>query len=75
MQKTELELTNRRNGGISMVARSHVGKVFLGLSSKSLANLNSLGRGPKPYRAKCGRKIFYKVEDVETFLRGEEAGE
>lgn len=58
-----------------MVSRAQIGKLFPGLSGKSLANLNSLGRGPRPHKAKGARLVFYAVEDVEKFLRGEEAGE
>lgn len=32
----------------------------------SLANLRSLGRGPKYH--KCGRKVIYRVEDLEAYL-------
>ena len=49
-----------------MVARSKVGDLFPGLSPKSLANQLSEGRGPKAYRV--GRKIFYRVEELEAYL-------
>ena len=49
-----------------MVARSKVGDLFPGLSPKSLANQLSEGLGPKAYRV--GRKIYYRVEDLETYL-------
>lgn len=49
-----------------MIARSDVGTLFPGLSPKSLANQLSEGRGPKAYRV--GRKIYYRVEDLEAYL-------
>jgi hypothetical protein len=49
-----------------MVARSKVGDLFPGLSPKSLANQLCEGRGPKAYRV--GRKIYYRVEDLESYL-------
>jgi len=49
-----------------MIARSRVGDFFPGLSPKTLANLNSKGKGPAGF--KYGRKIFYRFEDlVESF--------
>lgn len=52
------------------VARQRVDKHFDGANSKSLANLNSLGRGPKPY--KNGRIVFYKYEDLLRHYTGVE---
>lgn len=48
------------------VSRSEVGRLFQGLNRKTLANLSSEGRGPKAYRN--GRKIFYKVSELEAWL-------
>ncbi len=48
------------------VSRSEVGKYFAGLNKKTLANLLSEGRGPTAYRS--GRKIYYKVSDLEAWL-------
>jgi hypothetical protein len=39
---------------------------FDGLSVKTLANFRSLGKGPRFYRR--GRRIFYRLEDVERWL-------
>ena len=49
-----------------MVARSKVESLFPGLNGKTLANQLSQGRGPKAYRV--GRKIYYRVEDLEAYL-------
>ena len=49
-----------------IVARSKVGDLFPGLNGKTLANQLSEGRGPKAYRV--GRKIYYRVEDLEAYL-------
>lgn len=51
---------------VLMVARSQVGKLFPGLSPKTLANMLSEGRGPACFRR--GRLIFYKVADLEAWL-------
>ncbi len=50
-----------------MIARTNVHELFPGLSSKYLANLKSLGKGPQPY--KVGRRIFYLVSDIEGFMK------
>ena len=49
-----------------MIARNRVPDLFPGLNPKTLANLFSEGRGPKAYRR--GRKIFYRVDELETYL-------
>ena len=49
-----------------MIARNRVAELFLGLNPKTLANLFSEGRGPKAYRR--GRKIFYRVDELESYL-------
>ena len=49
-----------------MIARNRVPELFPGLNPKTLANLFSEGRGPKAYRR--GRKIFYRVDELETYL-------
>jgi len=49
-----------------MVARSRVQELFPGLIPKTLANLNSLGKGPQGY--KRGRLVFYRVESIEDYL-------
>lgn len=48
------------------VAATEVGKLFPGLNPKTLANLRSQGRGPRFF--KRGRKVFYRVEDLERWL-------
>jgi hypothetical protein len=49
-----------------MIARNRVPELFPGLNPKTLANLFSEGRGPKVYRR--GRKIFYRVDELESYL-------
>ena len=49
-----------------MIARNRVPDLFPGLNPKTLANLFSEGRGPKAYRR--GRKIFYRVDELEAYL-------
>ena len=50
-----------------IIARSHVEKLLGGvISAKRLANLDSLGEGPK--RAKTGRKVVYRTEDLLEWL-------
>jgi hypothetical protein len=39
---------------------------FQGLSTKTLANLRSQGRGPRYF--KQGRRIFYRISDVRDWL-------
>lgn len=52
----------------AIVARHEVPKFTGGLlNARTLANLDSLGEGPP--RGRCGRKIFYKVEDLCTWLQ------
>lgn len=48
-----------------MLTRKEVSEIY-GLAVGTLANLLSQGRGPKAY--KVGRRVFYKVEDVEEFF-------
>jgi len=50
-----------------LISRDHVGKLLGGvISSKRLANLDSLGEGPK--RMRIGRKIAYRTEDFLEWL-------
>jgi len=52
----------------SIVARSKVGSFSGGvLNSKYLANLDSLGKGPKG-RIRVGRQIVYSVEALIEFM-------
>ncbi|MBW1976096.1 MAG: helix-turn-helix domain-containing protein [Deltaproteobacteria bacterium] len=49
-----------------LIARDEVEKFFPGLKPKTLANLAWQGRGPRYYRQ--GRRVFYRVEDIERWL-------
>ena len=50
-----------------VIARDHVERLLGGIiSSKSLANLDSLGEGPK--RMRVGRKVAYRTEDLLEWL-------
>ena len=48
------------------IAASEVPRFFPGLSPKTLANLRSQGRGPRYFRR--GRRVFYRMEDLERWL-------
>ena len=52
------------------IARQRVDKHFDGANSKSLANLNSQGKGPKPY--KKNRIVWYRYEDLLKHFTGVE---
>jgi hypothetical protein len=50
-----------------VIARDHVEKLLGGIiSSKTLANLDSLGEGPK--RMRVGRKVAYRTDDLLEWL-------
>ena len=50
-----------------LISRDHVGKILGGIiSSKTLANADSLGEGPK--RMRIGRKVVYMTEDLLEWL-------
>jgi len=49
-----------------MIAASEVSKFFPGLHYKTLANMRSQGKGPRYY--KVGRKVFYRIADLEAWL-------
>ena len=50
-----------------IISRDHVERLLGGvISSKSLANLDSLGKGPT--RMRIGRKIAYRTEDLLDWL-------
>ena len=50
-----------------LISRDHVEKLLGGvISSKTLANLDSLGEGPK--RMRVGRKVAYLTEDLLDWL-------
>ena len=61
-----MEIQNSSWAKPLMVARSKVEDLFPGLNGKTLANKLSQGLGPKAYRV--GRKIYYRVEDLEAYL-------
>lgn len=48
------------------IAATRVEEFFPGLNPKTLANLRSQGRGPRFF--KVGRKVFYRLEDLEAWL-------
>ncbi|HAO92753.1 MAG: hypothetical protein A2X93_04935 [Deltaproteobacteria bacterium GWC2_56_8] len=51
----------------AIVARSQVNKFSGGLlNSRTLANLDSLGQGPP--RGRMGRKVFYPVDGLITWM-------
>jgi len=50
-----------------LISRDHVETLLGGvISCKTLANLDSLGEGPK--RMRMGRKVVYKTEDLLEWL-------
>ena len=63
----KIELKNLTSNLPPIIARDHVEKLLGGVvSSKTLANLDSLGMGPK--RIRVGRKIAYLTEDLLEWL-------
>jgi hypothetical protein len=48
------------------IARKEVHKYFPGLSSKTLANQNSQGKGPTPM--KRGRLVFYCFDELKSLF-------
>ena len=51
-----------------VISRDHVEKLLGGIiSSKTLANLDSIGKGPK--RMRVGRKVAYLTEDLLDWLK------
>jgi predicted DNA-binding transcriptional regulator AlpA len=60
-------LENLGNSLPPIISRDHVEKYLGGvISKKTLANLDSEGRGPK--RMRIGRKIAYLTEDLLEWL-------
>ena len=50
-----------------IISRDHVSEILGGvISTKTLANLDSEGKGPK--RMRIGRKIVYRTEDLLEWL-------
>jgi len=68
-EKFLLTLKHRENSSDIkpiMIARTCVEDLVIGLSPKTLANLNSLGLGPPPY--KIGKKVFYLIDDLKKWM-------
>lgn len=59
-------MSNERNEKPIMCARAKVSQYFSGLSPKTLANWSCEKRGPQFF--KVGRKVFYKLSDLEEFM-------
>ena len=50
-----------------IISRDHLEKLLGGIiSAKRMANLDSLGQGPK--RLRIGRKVAYRTEDLIAWL-------
>ena len=63
----KIDLSNLTKNLPPMISRDHVEKLLGGvISSKTLANLDSLGEGPK--RMRVGRKVAYLTEDLLDWL-------
>lgn len=54
-------------GSKKMITRKHAAELY-DCSAGHLANLFSARRGPKAY--KVGRRILYKLEDLENYFAG-----
>jgi hypothetical protein len=67
MTKKHLELKALAEKLPPIISRDHL-EVFLGgvISTKRMANLDSLGQGPK--RLRIGRKVAYRTEDLLEWL-------
>jgi hypothetical protein len=65
--KTHVELKQLADSLPPIIARDHVVKLLGGIiSSKYLANLDSLGTGPP--RMRIGRKIAYRTDSLLEWL-------
>jgi len=65
--KHEVNLSELGSKLPPIIARDHVETLLGGvISSKRLANLDSLGEGPK--RMRIGRKVAYLTEDLLGWL-------
>jgi predicted DNA-binding transcriptional regulator AlpA len=65
--KHHVDLSNLFSKLPPIISRDHVEKLLGGVvSSKTLANLDSLGEGPK--RMRVGRKVAYLTEDLLEWL-------
>lgn len=45
----------------------------LGCSPGTLANWAVAGVGPKPFKVKPGRRVYYRADEVRAFALGSEA--
>jgi len=67
LKKEIIDLRNLMPNLPPIIAREKVGQLLGGvISPKRLANLDSLGEGPK--RMRIGRKIVYRTEDLLDWL-------
>lgn len=58
----------------AIVARHEVAKFTGGLlNARTLANLDSLNEGPP--RGRCGRKVFYPVDELVKWLAARSAAQ
>ena len=65
--KHQVDLTSLLSKLPPLISRDHIEKLLGGVvSSKTLANLDSLGMGPK--RMRIGRKVAYMTEDLLEWL-------
>jgi predicted DNA-binding transcriptional regulator AlpA len=65
--QNDLNLSELNSKLPPIISRDHVEKLLGGIiSSKRLANLDSLGEGPK--RMRVGRKIAYLTEDLLEWI-------
>ncbi|MEA2082830.1 MAG: hypothetical protein U9O82_01025 [Thermodesulfobacteriota bacterium] len=57
----------KKNWPSAIVSRTAIYEFSGGIfSEKYLANLDSIGKGPK--RGRIGRKVFYKVDDLVAWM-------
>ena len=65
--KQKVELMELGRSLPPLICRNQVEKLLGGIiSSKTLANLDSIGKGPK--RIRIGRKVAYKTKDLLEWL-------
>ena len=63
----KVDFTNLAKELPPLISRDHVEELLGGvISSKTLANLDCLGEGPR--RMRVGRKVVYKTEDLLEWL-------
>jgi len=61
-------MENKKPEKPDYVARHKVEEFFAGLSPKTLANRNSQGLDPTPFKRE--RKVFYRYKDLVHFVEG-----